>query len=102
MKWQQGDVLIRAVAEFPEGGVRECSTVLATGEATGHSHRALGADRTFTVGAGRRQRLFIEASREVTIVHEEHGPISLPPGKFEVFRVREYDYFTLEPRSVRD
>jgi len=73
--------------------------ILARGEATGHAHRiasedlALGKAKVFSDGP---QRLIIEAYEQVRVTHEEHGPITLPAGQYEVRRQREYT-----PEAVR-
>jgi hypothetical protein len=72
--------------------------VLARGEATGHAHVAVGRalrlvawsrSRRWTT-PDRRTYLVVNAGDEATLVHEEHLPISLPTGAFEVRRQREY------------
>lgn len=36
------------------------------------------------------------------VVHEEHYPVEVPPGDYQVGRVREYDHFAEEARRVID
>lgn len=36
------------------------------------------------------------------VVHEEHKPITLPPGEYDRVIVREFDYDSLESRNVVD
>lgn len=95
--YRQGDVLLKRIASLPTGErkKRENAT-LAYGEVTGHSHAIAAADRgtaeVFEIGAG----LYLHVSDQgislegVTIQHEEHGPITLPPGDYEVTIQREY------------
>lgn len=101
--YQQGDVLLKPCAA-PSGtkalkpGAR--GYVLAEGEATGHAHRIEDvAGIEFTEKDG---KLYITNMKPATIRHEEHKPITLPPGCWEVGKVREYDHFTEEAREVRD
>jgi hypothetical protein len=36
------------------------------------------------------------------VVHEEHKPVTLEPGIWEVGRVKEYDWFSKMERQVMD
>ena len=96
--YQQGDVLIETAA-IPKEATRTRGRVLAEGEATGHAHRVEGDAEMLGLG----ERIFLRVlSNDARVVHEEHRPIALPPGEYEVRRVREYDDFTEEARRVRD
>jgi len=86
LQWRQGDVLIERHDGAIVGPVRE-GDVLYTGEATGHSHRVTGASVRIHETSW---SLFLDASADATITHEEHGPIVLPPGRYRVWRQREY------------
>lgn len=99
MRWfQQGDVTIKPVA-IPHEAKAVASKVLAEGEATGHAHRVVGEAELLRLG----DELFLRVlAGDVRVIHEEHGPISLPPGDYQVGRVREYDHFAEEARYVRD
>ncbi len=101
MIFQQGDCLIEAVESIPtRAKLRKGRCVLAEGEATGHAHviEQKGA-KLYEGDAG---ELFLELSKEATVTHEEHGPVTLPPGVYEAGIVREYDHFAEEARQVRD
>ncbi|RYD72011.1 MAG: hypothetical protein EOP84_23900 [Verrucomicrobiaceae bacterium] len=80
----------------PDAAARKShSHVLAQGEATGHAHRLAKteAGEVFTVDG----QMFIDVIEEsATIVHEEHGPITLPRGCYEVRIQREYT-----PQGIR-
>jgi hypothetical protein len=90
---RQGDVLFREVESIPAGGKVRASGHILEGEATGHIHRVREADLAevdvleFPTG-----QLYLNVSAEggISIVHEEHSPIVLPPGNYEVVRQREY------------
>ena len=101
MNWyQQGDVLIRP-ARIPAKAQPKEGRTLAKGEATGHAHVVEGEAELLALG----EKLFLRVlAGDVRVVHDEHGPISLPPGDYEVGRVREYDHFAEAPASqpVRD
>ena len=97
--WRQGDVFIIAAASLPSAGRVERRPVLAEGEITGHAHRLEdpASGRVFSVGA----ELYLEVLAETaTVVHEEHGPITLPRGGYAVRIQREY--FPKDIRRVVD
>lgn len=65
-------------------------TVLAYGEVTGHAH-AIAEDTAalWETAVGMTNRL-LEVTKEVVLRHEEHDPITIKPGLFEIVRQREY------------
>ncbi len=101
--YQQGDVLIcngSIPNEAKEIKARNGKLILAEGEATGHAHSISASDGVSLMeldGA-----LFLSTDKDVTIKHEEHKPISIPPGKYKIGIVREWDHFAEEAREVRD
>lgn len=98
--FQQGDVCMLPVEDIPGECEKKNHTILAEGEATGHAHRAKGAGCTvFEAPTG---ELFLDAPNGAEVTHEEHGPHSLPPGKYKIGIVQEYDHFMEESREVRD
>jgi hypothetical protein len=97
--WRHGDVFIAAVEKIPDEAVRRAGTLLAEGEATGHSHRI---ERPETVELYERGgllylRVVAESAR---VIHQEHRPIELPRGTYRVWQQREYS--PREIRTVRD
>ena len=77
--------------------------VLAEGEVTGHSHRAVGG--TLYEGAG--GTLVLERGKDTEIVHEEHHSFVLPASpesddQFDVRKVKEYDHAAEAARNVAD
>lgn len=89
---RQGDVLLVKVANLPATLIEHKSDVLFEGEATGHAHRLRGGQ----VYQTREGLLFLEAVAGSKIVHEEHAPIELEPGYWQVIRQREYS-----PEAIR-
>jgi hypothetical protein len=99
---RQGDVLLVPVEGVPEGAVRVPGSrvVLAEGEATGHAHVVTGRGARLLEVPGHRVRwgrwvpaarfLVVSGERRVTLRHEEHLPVDLVPGVYEVRRQREY------------
>lgn len=104
MLFQQGDVLMKKVDSFKNQGKKLKDNVLALGEVTGHFHAANGSG--VAVFAGEDSDVggtkLLDAPEGCTVTHQEHGPITLPPGKFEVRIVKEYDHFAEEARQVTD
>jgi hypothetical protein len=114
--FQQGDVLLKRIEQLPDGVVplSDKSRILQRGETTGHKH-AFAADakvQLYTVPAsgplsGLRISThdgvaFVEILEPTTLRHEEHNPIEVEPGIYEVDLVREFDYESLETRRVAD
>jgi hypothetical protein len=102
--YRQGDVLFRQIEKLPKGQrTKRANATVAYGEVTGHSHQLAVEDRqaaeVLEIGDG----LFVHVSQAglrieggATFVHEEHGPITLPPGNYEVVIQREYS-----PEGIR-
>jgi hypothetical protein len=93
--WRQGDVFLITAPQLPTAGRTERRPVLAEGEVTGHAHRLAdpASGQVFSIG----QNLFLEVlSSSATIVHEEHGPVTLPKGGYEIRIQREYS-----PQEIR-
>jgi hypothetical protein len=97
--YQQGDVTIMPVDAIPVEAHETSNRVLAEGEATGHKHVAAAEDVRLFLYDG---TLFMSAPSGTTIVHEEHRVLDIPPGKYQIGIVREYDHFGEETRRVFD
>jgi hypothetical protein len=99
---QQGDVTLRKLDAIPEGKSKVVSRkrcVLAEGEVTGHCHAVEQSDaELIQIG----ERMLLKLEREATVTHQEHNPITLSPGIWEIGRVQEYDYFSKMARPVQD
>ena len=98
---QQGDVLLRKLNQLPKGAITSTTRkrlILAHGE-SGHSH-VIEDDEAELIRIG--ERMLLKLTRSATVVHEEHKPITLSPGIWEVGRVQEYDYFQHMKRQVID
>lgn len=104
--YRQGDVLFKRIAKLPQGEQQKkrANATVAYGEVTGHSHAIAVEDRdvaeVLEIGGG----LYVHVSASgvrieggATFVHEEHGPITLPPGDYEVVIQREYS-----PEAIRN
>lgn len=103
--FRQGDVMIRQIKQLPPDAkdtTPDDRIVLAYGEVTGHAHAiAPGQAREFSLAdAAGAVRRFLSVVSEATVRHEEHAPIPLGPGFFEIIQQREYT--PEEIRSVAD
>lgn len=101
---QQGDVLLQEVRALPAGARKAQRSnrgwVLAEGESTGHAHvtRTAGCELLEAPGGQR----FLSVKKNAAVVHEEHKSVTVPPGLWEVRRVREFDPFEERIREVAD
>ncbi|HKT04646.1 MAG TPA: hypothetical protein VJT31_34450 [Rugosimonospora sp.] len=106
VQYRQGDVLVVAVAAIPAGAVpvpRDgADVVLAYGEVTGHRHAISERHaELLALPEAEIERRFLRITGEsALLVHEEHAPVPLPPGAYEVVRQREYA--PKAPRIVAD
>lgn len=102
MLYQQGDVLMKSLNKLPAEAkhIKRASKgyILAEGEVTGHSHAVLDEIEMFEKNGLR----FIRADNEFTVTHQEHQPIVVPPGVYQLDIVQEYDHFAEEARRVID
>ena len=126
-KYQQGDVVMFKVDEkyFKEhtrkdkkyktgySGGTDTHAIVAFGEVTGHKHQvnmkdmAKEAGVTLHMGYNGKAGVdvpdaFIVHNETVILTHEEHKPIELPPGKYMVRIVREFDHIAGRSRYVAD
>ena len=93
--WRQGDVFIAPVPSIPRGAKPRAGGVLVEGELTGHSHRV--ADLRTAEVLEANATLFLRVLADTTtIIHQEHGPITLPRGTYRVWGQREYS-----PEAIR-
>lgn len=102
MFYQQGDVIIKKLSTDKSAikMIKLDHLTLALGEATGHHH-------TITEGEAELYEengvLFLKVnSKEAKLTHQEHNPITLPRGNYEIGIVKEYDHLNDEVRNVAD
>ncbi len=92
--FRQGDVLLVPVAAVPNGATKTDNRVLVMGEVTGHSHRITGQVSVYKwkspAQSWRDEETYLSVT-DAELVHEEHGPIQVPSGIYQVRRQREYD-----------
>lgn len=70
--------------------------ILARGEQTGHYHEATGEDVALYEDGT------LDAPHGAVVTHQEHFPVTVPPGTYVRSIVREYDHFLEESRNVAD
>ena len=97
-QYRQGDVFLRKIRSIPKGAkpckARDGRFVLAEGEATGHAHTICELDGSLFID---ENRLYLQTEAGCELLHEEHGPIQVTPGNFEIIRQREYS-----PEAIRN
>lgn len=113
--YRQGDVLL-IPTQIPEGDYPEVPSVdgfhiLALGEATGHRHKVPSSQSELFAPLDRTPTPRIQNSRQVVenadglllrikeacqLTHEEHNPVELPAGDYQVRIQREYT-----PEAIR-
>ena len=84
--YRQGDVLLKHITHLPPGLTPKDRT-LARGEVTGH-HHTLEAGEVFVDGGGQQ---FVQLAAPAVLAHQEHAPLTLPKGVYEVVLQREFD-----------
>jgi len=102
--YRQGDVGIVPVARIPKKDAAPVARVrgrivLAEGEVTGHAH--VITDEGATLIRSSDGRTFLRLDAPAVVRHEEHAPITLPKGGYEVRIQREWTDAD-EPRRVTD
>ena len=95
----QGDVFLTPCA-VPKGAKKKEGCILAEGEMTGHMHAVVEEDCAQLYE--KDGVLYLSASKNVTVKHDEHKPVSVPAGEWKVGIVQEYDEFEQAARNVRD
>ena len=98
--YRHGDVMIASTESIPEEAKKRNDLVLAYGEITGHAHRVESDSHAELYEL--EDLLFLEVfDSTARVVHEEHNTIELKPGRYRVWRQREYDPNEWE-RTVED
>jgi hypothetical protein len=104
---QQGDVALEKISTLPSGlkPVKrdQRGIVLAEGEVTGHHHRIQFQPLVKLLEAEDGRRYLVNNSKSaVALTHEEHNPITIDPGIYEVGAIHEIDHLTQMVAPVRD
>lgn len=103
---QHGDVILRRIdeSEIPEDAKPVTGKkvgVIAEGEMTGHAHRlaSLMAGQVLQDNAG---NLFVKATEDTAVNHEEHNTLPIKVGCCAVDQVNEHDPINDVTRKVAD
>lgn len=88
MMIRQGDILLIPIKQFPKG-LKEKDKVIARGEVTGHNHRF--ESKQVNVFADEEGNQFADVRSPSKLIHEEHGELEIPVGKFKIVLQREFD-----------
>jgi hypothetical protein len=116
---RHGDVFLKPVEKLPE--IQEYlkdrtniktrnSKIILTGEVTGHAHRMTEGEyeiidyyeHTWRSEKPVVTHSFLEVKEESIVTHEEHGPLPITPGLYEIIRARDFDYAANLSRRVLD
>ena len=98
-QYRHGDVLIEEAKALPKVRDKLPHTILAHGEMTGHAHRIQEFDQADLYSTSEGLYLHVRGN-SVSVIHEEHAPITLTTGYYRIWRQREYS--PKEIRIVRD
>jgi len=92
--YRQGDILLRRVDVLPATSSvvarRDGRIVIAEGETTGHAHAIEAPPEEATLLATAQNARFLQLTAAVELRHEEHDPIAVAPGIYEVIQQREW------------
>jgi len=112
---QQGDVILRRIKSIPEDATKkhpeEKVYILAAGEHTGHHHcvntltvqELTKEDKNYNIEMYEKDGVsYLSVSKDTAITHEEHNPVTVSSGVWEIGIVREYDPFAEEAERVRE
>ena len=103
-QYRQGDVLLCAVDRIPETATAVPSNsdriTVALGELTGHAHTFAAREARLFREEPSGRSFFAIADGGAALVHEEHDPIQIPEGRYELRR--QHEYMPQRPRYVAD
>lgn len=98
-QYRQGDVLLTPT-KIPDKADKAKvgkAVVLAEGEATGHAHTIpTTATKVFVDGP----ITYLKVMEPTVLSHQEHAPITVEPGEYQV--VRQMEFWLDEVRQVSD
>ena len=113
VRYQQGDVILTLTDNIPSSqhNIVDCDNkvVIAEGEGTGHHHRFEldKLDPEVSVQGWKKHwdqfpTMIQITGGSATLYHEEHNPINLPGGVYQITFVREMDHISGRERRVID
>lgn len=99
---QQGDITLTRLDTLPEGELKIVSEnylILAQGSSNGNTH-SITQEKSMLIKI--ENRTFAVLPEDGVLEHQEHKPIKLSAGNWEVEPVNEFDYFAQMARKVID
>jgi hypothetical protein len=92
---RQGDVcIVRIKGRSKRGKIvaptKDGRNILAFGEVTGHHHRFHGPSVQLFRDEGSGGATMVEVKEPTALVHEEHAPITVAPGRYRQLHQVEY------------
>lgn len=100
-----GDVVIVRVESVPQAFAemdQDTTKTLAEGEASQHYHRLFGGEVDVRIDPKDRSVRHLRVIETTALKHQEHLPITLPPGDYVTRIQKEYDPFEKLTRKVAD
>jgi hypothetical protein len=95
---RQGDVLVVPILRLPTDA-RAMNThgrhILAEGEKTGHHHSIAAGPHVAFLASGARR--FLDVRARVALEHQEHDPLPIDPGSYEVRLQRQASVTQVAP-----
>jgi hypothetical protein len=100
--FRHGDLLFKKIGEVPKGLEKIGHGRIEEGEVTGHHHQIQEQDGFNSYGVDGEITVLEVTGGELTLVHEDHHPIPLERGVYEVVRQRELNPYTQAAERVMD
>ncbi len=114
--FRQGDIILKRISTEKflnleratnlnlSGYAQVRSNTVAHGEATGHQHKfTSGQVLLFKVNAGHKDpTLALIQSEQATLSHQQHLPIQVPQGLYQITRERTYNQFEKRLETIED
>lgn len=90
----QGDVYLKSVDlpnDLSELESSDGKIILAYGEVTHHHHRFEQDNvKMYSANDNSGRRFIVISEKPATLFHEEHAPIEIGPGAYEIFIARQW------------
>ena len=104
--FRQGDILFQRVSDLPKDVSQiPNSLTVALGEITGHHHSFKTQSQVLLYKNGSSQdptAVQVLEKEGAVLEHQEHLPLVLPEGVYEVKREQEYNPFTQQIQRTAD
>ena len=102
-QFRQGDILLKEVEGIPTGNLEVVNDgALARGETTGHSHQVQLSKGVQVLQDQKTKVMFIVATTIAVLTHQDHGPLTIPAGVYQVVQQRQRGYTPKTVRQIQD